>query len=63
LRFKIAGEQIKQLVRSMGGCVASDCITVDGAPVGYMYREQSDSDTNSGSHFFAGDKSQGTKRF
>jgi hypothetical protein len=56
--FKIPGEQIKQLVPRMGGCLASDRITVDGAPVGYMYREQPDSDTDSGWHFFAGDESQ-----
>jgi hypothetical protein len=35
--FKIPGDQIRQLISPMGSCYASDRITVDGAPVGYMY--------------------------
>ena len=42
----------------MGGCIASDRITVDGAPVGYMYREEPCTDIASGWRFFAGDESQ-----
>lgn len=42
----------------MGGCFASDRITVDGALVGYMYREQPDKNGDSGWRFFAGDESQ-----
>ena len=41
----------------MGGCIASDRITVDGTRVGYMYREQPDNDVDSGWRFFAGDES------
>jgi hypothetical protein len=56
--FKIPGDQIRRLIPSMGGCVASDPITVDGARVGYMYRDQLDRDWDSGWRFFAGDESQ-----
>jgi hypothetical protein len=56
--FKIPGDQIKQLIPNMGGCAASDRITVHGALVGYMYREQPRNDSDSGWHFLAGDESQ-----
>lgn len=39
-----------------GACLATDRITVDGMPVGYMYREEPDSETDSGWRFFAGDE-------
>jgi hypothetical protein len=42
--FKIPGDQIRRLIPNMGGGFASDRITVDGAPVGYMYREPPDQD-------------------
>ena len=57
-RFKIPGDRIKQLIPNMGGCYASDRITVDGLKVGYMYREQPDDDYDSGWRFFSGDESQ-----
>lgn len=58
--FKISGEQIKPLIAypNEGGCYASDRIMVDGAKVGYMYREQPDKGFDSGWRFFAGDESQ-----
>jgi len=55
-KFKIPGHQIKRLIPNMGACFASDRITVDGAPVGYMYREQPDNGIDSGWRFFAGDE-------
>ncbi len=44
------------------GCIASDRITVDGLPVGYMYREKPDEGAwnegyDSGWRFMAGDES------
>ena len=57
-RFAIPGEQIRQLVPAMGGCFASDRVTVDGAKVGYMYRETPEGAWDSGWRFFAGDESQ-----
>ena len=41
-----------------GSCFVSDRITVDGAPVGYMYREDPDNEIDSGWRFLAGDESQ-----
>jgi len=56
--FKIPGDQIKQLIPNMGGCFATDHITVLGKKVGYMYREQSDRPEDSGWRFFSGEESQ-----
>ena len=52
-RFKIPGDQIKRLIPNMGGCFASDRVTVDGIKVGYMYREEPDKDLDSGWRFFS----------
>ncbi|PAW77863.1 MAG: hypothetical protein B9S32_09695 [Verrucomicrobia bacterium Tous-C9LFEB] len=57
-KFKIPGEQIKQLIPNMGTCFASDRITVDGLEVGYMYRDQPDNNVDSGWRFFSGDEAQ-----
>ena len=57
-KFKIPAEQIRQLIPNMGACLASDRITVDGAPVGYAYREHPDHDYDSGWRFFAGDETE-----
>ncbi|MEO5714913.1 MAG: DUF2185 domain-containing protein [Luteolibacter sp.] len=56
--FRIPGDQIKELIPNMGGCFATDRITVDGEKVGYMYREEPDKDIDSGWRFFSGDESQ-----
>lgn len=55
-QFKV--RQIKQLVPSMGGCIASDRITVDGKQVGSMIREATERTDDSGWVFLAGDESQ-----
>jgi hypothetical protein len=57
-KFCLPADQIVELVRGMGGCVATDRITVDGAPVGVMYREVSERDEDSGWVFMAGDETQ-----
>lgn len=41
-KFKINGQDIKQLITPIGGCMATDKITVDGEPVEFMYRETPD---------------------
>jgi hypothetical protein len=51
-------ETIRKLITPMGGCIASNRITVDGAPVGMMLREAPDRDEDSGWQFLAGDESQ-----
>ena len=57
-KFKLRADQIRDLVRPMGGALATDRITVDGMPVGYMYRESPDRPEDSGWRFFAGDEDQ-----
>jgi hypothetical protein len=47
----------KPIATGFGSCFASDRITVQGAEVGYMYRETPDNDFDSGWRFFAGDES------
>jgi hypothetical protein len=42
----------------VGGCFASDKITVDGMKVGYMYREEPDFEADSGWRFLSGTESQ-----
>ena len=56
--FKIPAEGIRQVAPGRGGCIASDRITVDGKRVGFMYREQSEDDVDSGWRIMAGDESQ-----
>jgi hypothetical protein len=38
-KFKLSPDQIRRLVPNMGGCIASDRITVDGKQVGAMGRD------------------------
>jgi len=42
----------------MGGAFATDRITVDGQKIGYMYREKTLREEDSGWRFFAGDEDQ-----
>lgn len=55
-KFYLSKDEIKQLIRPMGGCLATDRITVEGKQVGYMYRERPDNNIDSGWRFFAGDE-------
>ncbi|MGS2765291.1 DUF2185 domain-containing protein [Sinomicrobium sp. M5D2P9] len=56
--YKFKAEQIKELIPGLGGCFATDKITVDGLRVGYMYREEPDFENDSGWRFFSGTESQ-----
>lgn len=56
--FKLVASEIQRLIPNLGGCFASDRITVDGARVGYMYREEQDFPEDSGWRFLAGDESE-----
>lgn len=56
--FKLKAECIINLVPSIGGCFATDKITVDGMKIGYMYREEPDNDIDSGWRFFSGTEDQ-----
>ena len=57
-RFKLARDQIRQLVKPMGGCLATDRIVVDGCEVGYMYRQSPSDSVASGWVFMAGDEDE-----
>jgi hypothetical protein len=57
-KIRLAGKDIKPLVKHSGGCIASDRITVDGLPVGYMYREPPREDADTGWRFMSGDEPQ-----
>ncbi|MCH4152768.1 MAG: DUF2185 domain-containing protein [Sphingobium sp.] len=54
--YKLSAEQIRPLVMGRGGAIASDRITVDGRPVGYMYRTAPHNNLDSGWAFLAGDE-------
>ena len=55
-KFKLSPEEIAPIATGFGGCMASDRITVDGAKVGYMYRENPVRPQDSGWRFLAGDE-------
>ena len=55
--FAISGDKIRQLAPGRGGCIASDLITVQGNPVGYMYRDAPRNGYDSGWVFLAGSES------
>ena len=57
-KFKLKADEFVELVPPMGGCFATDKITVDGMKVGYMYREEHDDDMDSGWRFFSGTEDQ-----
>jgi hypothetical protein len=56
--FKLDAKQIRPLATGRGGCIASDRITVDGLPVGIMYRTKPANEFDSGWAFLAGDETQ-----
>ena len=49
--FKIPASKIVQLIEPMGGCIATDKITVDGELIDYMYRDEPANDLDSGWRF------------
>ncbi len=56
--FKIKVEDIKDLVSHMGYSIVSNTITMDGLPVGYMYREEPGNKDDSGWRFLSGTETQ-----
>lgn len=57
-KFKIREDQIVNLIEPIGGCIASDKITVEGLNIGYMYREEPSFEFDSGWRFFSGTENQ-----
>ncbi|MDX2274629.1 MAG: DUF2185 domain-containing protein [Hyphomonadaceae bacterium] len=55
--FKLKPDQIKDLAKGWGACIATDAITVHGLRVGYMYREEPHNPKDSGWRFLAGNES------
>jgi hypothetical protein len=51
-------DQVKSLAEGRGACIASDMITVEGRKVGYMYRQETDTDGDSGWRFLSGRESR-----
>ena len=50
--------QTRPVATGFGACYATDEIVVTGRAVGYMYREEPDSERDSGWRFMAGDEDQ-----
>lgn len=57
-KFLLQPGGLSELIPPMGGCLATDRILVDGAKVGYMYREEPTHSVSSGWTFMAGDEDQ-----
>lgn len=57
-KFWLDRNEICEIAPGHGGCIATDRITVDGQKVGFMYREHTDRDLDSGWRFMAGDETQ-----
>lgn len=55
-RFHQLASEIRPIATGYGGCIASGRITVDGARVGFMYREAPQNERDSGWCFTAGDE-------
>nr|WP_294947541.1 DUF2185 domain-containing protein [uncultured Mucilaginibacter sp.] len=55
--FKLNAEEIIRLIPPMGGCIATDRITVEGLPVVYMYRNEPINEMDTGWQFFSGTES------
>lgn len=56
--FKKKPIEFRDVAPGLGGCIATDRITVDGARVGYMYREEPSNGMDSGWRFTAGDETE-----
>ena len=56
--FKLKANQIVKLIEPMGGCIATDKITVDGELVDYMIRAEPNNKIDSGWQFFSGSEDQ-----
>jgi hypothetical protein len=57
-KFALPAGPVRPLAENRGYCIASDMITVKGLEVGYMYREETDDDGDSGWRFMSGRESR-----
>jgi len=56
-KYVLTPDQIKDLVTGMGGCIATDRITVEGLPVRFMYRTAPHNPQDSGWAFVSATES------
>lgn len=56
--FKLRADQITQIIPPMGGCFATDKITVQGELVVFMCREEIEFESDRGWRFFSGTEDQ-----
>ena len=57
-KFKLSKDQIIDLAKGYGGCIATDRITVEGMLVDYMYRQPPANEMDSGWRFYSGTEDQ-----
>jgi hypothetical protein len=57
-KFKLKADEIVNLINPMGGCIATDKITVDGELFDFMVRSKPSFDKDSGWQFFSGIEDQ-----
>ncbi|MEZ4223637.1 MAG: DUF2185 domain-containing protein [Polyangiaceae bacterium] len=57
-RFKLSREQIRPLIPAMGGCIATDGVTVEGKPVAFMNRGAPVNPQDSGWFITAGESAE-----
>jgi hypothetical protein len=57
-QFRLTADEIRPIATGYGSCFASDHITVEGRKVGFLYREEPDSEIESGWRFLSGRESQ-----
>ncbi|MDR1923433.1 MAG: DUF2185 domain-containing protein [Planctomycetaceae bacterium] len=53
-KYRFSEDQIKPLALGRGSCFASDMITVEAFKVGFLYRQESDFEGDSGWRFLTG---------
>ena len=52
--YRLGPRELRLIAPGHGACIATDKITVDGAPVRFMYREQAIHEADSGWRFLSG---------
>ena len=57
-RFRLRADQIRPIATGYGGCIATDMITCAGRKVGFMYREATERELDSGWRFMSGHESE-----
>ncbi len=57
-KYKLKPEEVKELIPHKLYCYASDMVTVDGLPVGYMHKERPEDEDDSGWRFYSGTETE-----